>query len=117
MQIEVRSKKLKKGRGIPVTGPNPIVINKLIIIWNKKVEAIPITIRDSKLVLAIVAVLISFLIKKKNKNKTIMHPTKPNSSPKALNIKSVCCSGINCKLVSLPCSKPVPNNPPEPIAI
>ena len=103
-----------KGRGIPVTGPNPIVINKLIIIWNKKVEAIPITIRDSKLVLAIVAVLISFLIKKKNKNKTTAHPTQPNSSPKALNIKSVCCSGINCKLVSLPCSKPVPNNPPEP---
>ena len=46
-----------------------------------------------------------------------MHPTKPNSSPKALNIKSVCCSGINCKLVSLPSSKPVPNNHPEPIAI
>jgi len=81
------------------------------------VEAIPITTRDSNLVLAIVAVSISFLIKKKNKNKTIEHPTKPNSSPKALNIKSVCCSGINCKLVSLPCSKPVPNNPPEPIAI
>ena len=32
-------------------------------------------------------------------------------------IKSVCCSGINCKFVSLPCSKPVPQKPPEPTAI
>ena len=100
-----------------MTGPNPMVINKLIIIWNKKVAAMPITIRDSKSLLALVAILISFLIKKKNKNKTTMHPTKPNYSPKALNIKSVCCSGINCKLVSLPCNKPVPKNPPDPIAI
>ena len=46
-----------------------------------------------------------------------MHPKKPNSSPNALKIKSVCCSGINCKFVSLPFNKPVPIRPPEPIAI
>ena len=46
-----------------------------------------------------------------------MHPKKPNSSPNALKIKSVCCSGINCKFVSLPFNKPVPRRPPEPIAI
>ena len=52
-----------------------------------------------------------------NKNKTKIQPKKPNSSPRALNIKSVCCSGINCKEVSLAFNKPVPKNPPEPIAI
>ena len=44
-------------------------------------------------------------------------PTKPISSPAALKIKSVCCSGINCKFVNLPFRRPVPNNPPEPIPI
>ena len=106
-----------KGSGIPVTGPNPIVMNKLIMIWNKNVEAMPITIKDSKLVLALFDIFTSCVIKIKNKKRTIMHPKKPNSSPNALNIKSVCCSGINCKFVSLPFNKPVPRMPPEPIAI
>ena len=44
-------------------------------------------------------------------------PTKPHSSPTVQNIKSVLCSGTKLNLVWVPCRKPFPSKPPEPIAI
>ena len=44
-------------------------------------------------------------------------PTKPSSSPATVKMKSVCCSGTNRPLVWVPWNSPVPNRPPEPIAM
>ena len=44
-------------------------------------------------------------------------PTKPNSSPATVKIKSVCCSGTNQPFVCGPLNKPLPIIPPEPIVI
>ena len=44
-------------------------------------------------------------------------PKKPHSSPTVQKIKSVLCSGTKLNLVCVPCKKPLPENPPEPMAI
>ena len=44
-------------------------------------------------------------------------PTSPNSSEKAAKMKSVVRSGMNSRWVWVPAMKPLPNMPPEPIAI
>ena len=41
----------------------------------------------------------------------------PNSSPITDNIKSDSCTGKNFKWVWVPSPQPLPNNPPEPIAV
>ena len=44
-------------------------------------------------------------------------PKNPNCSAKTVKIKSVCFSGKNSKLLWVPCLKPYPKKPPDPIAI
>ena len=51
---------------------------------------------------------------KQSRSKT---PRKPNSSPKAENIKSVECSGTKPSFDCVPLNKPLPKNPPDPRAI
>ncbi len=41
----------------------------------------------------------------------------PNSSPMTAKMKSVWRSGRNSSCAWLPCIQPLPNTPPEPIAI
>ena len=48
---------------------------------------------------------------------TAIDPTKPNSSPATVKMKSVCCSGTNRPMVCPPRNSPLPNSSPEPIAI
>ena len=43
-------------------------------------------------------------------------PTKPRSSPTAVKMKSVCCSGTKPFLVCTPSPKPAPSKPPDAIA-
>ena len=44
-------------------------------------------------------------------------PSRPNSSEKAAKMKSVVRSGMNSRWVCVPCMNPLPNTPPEPMAI
>ena len=46
-----------------------------------------------------------------------IQPIYPNCSAKTVKIKSVCFSGKKSKLLCDPFIKPLPKNPPEPIAI
>ena len=46
------------------------------------------------------AIFINRKIRIKNNNNTNKVPKKPVSSPRALKMKSVCCSGINFNLVN-----------------
>ena len=43
-------------------------------------------------------------------------PTKPSSSPSAVKMKSVCCSGTNPRRVCVPSNKPLPDAAPEAMA-
>ena len=44
-------------------------------------------------------------------------PTKPNSSASVVKMKSVCFSGRKFSRLWVPCMKPRPARPPEPMAI
>ena len=44
-------------------------------------------------------------------------PARPNSSENAAKMKSVVRSGMNSRCVCVPCMKPLPYMPPEPMAI
>ena len=44
-------------------------------------------------------------------------PMKPNSSPTTAKMKSVELSGRKSSCDWVPCSQPLPNTPPEPMAI
>src|SRR6266850_492452 len=44
-------------------------------------------------------------------------PMKPSSSPTTAKMKSVCCSGRNASRFCGPARNPLPNSPPEPIAL
>ena len=44
-------------------------------------------------------------------------PMKPSSSPTAVKMKSVCCSGTMSSWVWVPSKIPLPSTPPEPMAI
>ena len=43
-------------------------------------------------------------------------PTKPSSSPTAVKMKSVCCSGTNPSRVCVPSNRPLPFTLPDAIA-
>ena len=44
-------------------------------------------------------------------------PMKPSSSPTTAKMKSVCCAGRNANRFCVPSVYPLPNHPPEPMAI
>ena len=58
-----------------------------------------------------------FLNGTQTKLKYVPEPTNPCSSPTVQKMKSVSCSGTYFSLVCVPFRKPLPFNPPEPIAI
>jgi len=47
--------------------------------------------------------------------KSATEPTKPNSSPKLVKMKSVCFSGRKLRRLCVPLRKPLPERPPEPM--
>ena len=47
---------------------------------------------------------------------TVAEPTKPSSSPTAVKMKSVCCSGTNPRRVCVPSNRPLPLTLPEAMA-
>jgi len=63
------------------------------------------------------AIKIIRIIKARNSIITTIEPTNPHSSPTVQKMKSVLCSGTKLNLVYVPFKKPLPQNPPEPIAI
>ena len=48
---------------------------------------------------------------------TTIVPRKPHSSPTVQKMKSVCRSGTKPYLICVPSRNPLPQNPPEPMAI
>ncbi len=65
--------------------------------------------------------LVATRITRRNRNRksvsATVTPMNPSSSPTTAKMKSVCCSGRNASRFWVPAVKPLPNQPPDPIAI
>ena len=72
--------------------------------------------RENK-VCAAMAIIMPREISKKYKNNNTKLPINPHSSENTAKIKSVCFSGINSKCVCVPFKNPLPESPPEPMAM
>ena len=79
-----------------------MVMKMLTTTWNISIVPIPITTSDSKSVRALRAIWSNRAIKAAKPRTTRRQPTNPVSSPRALKMKSVCCSGMKRSLVSCP---------------
>ncbi len=82
-----------------------------MITWIPTSAVIPIATKLPNMSGARMAIKMPRQIKMANKINTMLHPIKPNSSPKMEKIKSLCGSGIY-KNFCLLSPKPAPNNPP-----
>ena len=109
--------KLTKDSGTPTTGNIP---QFMPILTHTATKKITLMLAESKRLKVLLVLLLIYKILKviisidANKN---MAPIKPNSSEKRANIKSVVCSGKKFKCAWVLCSHPLPNSPPDPIAI
>ena len=86
-------------------------------IWKKKIPTTLYAYTLEKVLLCLSAIRINLNKKNKYKPKNVNVPTNPNASPSDVKIKSVFCSGTYFPLVWVPFKKPLPQNPPDPMAI
>lgn len=94
-----------------------MVMPILIIKWNSRMPATPKPYilekadrcRSDNDMIRIISIVNTII--------TNEDPRNPHSSPTVQKIKSVSCSGTKLYFVCVPCKKPFPVNPPEPIAI
>ena len=63
------------------------------------------------------AILVTRRNSSMNSERASATPTKPSSSPTTAKMKSVCCAGRKASRFCVPCVNPLPNHPPDPIAI
>ncbi len=105
------------GRGIPTMGISPVTMDILIIVDN-----IIGTINPKARSIVIKFFIVNATNKSLKNNKiykinNIVAPKNPHSSHKTEKIKSVLLSGKNLSLFCVPFKNPLPNKPPDPIAI
>ena len=100
---------------MPVIGPRPMVMLMFTTTWNITIAPMPTTTSDSTSLRALPAICSSRQIHTTKPTTTRVAPRNPISSPRALKMKSVCCSGMKRSRVRCPCISPVPNQPPEPM--
>src|SRR5581483_10343459 len=103
-------------QGMPVIGMIPIVMPTFSKIWKTNMARMPTHSSVPNRSRASVAVRQVRQTTTANRARRVNAPTKPNSSPTTVKMKSVCCSGTNDRLVWVPLNRPFPNRPPEPIA-
>ena len=94
------------GSGIPVTGMIPMVMPMFSNIWKASIAStpthtsVPKKSRDSRAVRQVRHITMA------NSARSTTAPTNPSSSPTAVKMKSVCCSGTKPPWVWDPCSSP-----------
>ena len=104
---------LMNGSGIPVIGMMPIVIPTFSKTWNTNIESTPMQIRvpsGSRASWAVRQIRHATTASSASK---VPEPMNPSSSPTAVKMKSVCCSGTLPKRVWGPLNGPLPKKPPE----
>ena len=105
------------GRGMPVIGMMPIVIPTFSKTWNTNIDSTPTQISvpsGSRASWAVRQIRQAMIDRRASR---VPAPMKPSSSPTAVKMKSVCCSGTMSSRVWVPLNRPVPVRPPEPMAI
>ena len=105
------------GRGIPTTGKSPIVMEILMNTCMNRQHATqyPYTRIDRSVCFSALCIILS--IRVKNSASKPNDPKNPHSSPMVQKMKSVLCSGTNLNLVCVPWRYPLPEKPPDPMAI
>ena len=105
------------GKGIPTIGNNPITMQMLMSAERIRGMIIPMASACTKLFLIAHASMSMRIKSAVYKARIISPPKKPSSSAMTEKIKSVRHSGKNCSLFCVPCKKPLPVMPPDPMAI
>src|SRR4029453_7662663 len=101
------------GRVIPVIGMMPMVMPTFWKTWKTSKDRTPPQMSVPSRSLAICAVRRIRTHISANRAKSVADPTKPSSSPSAVKMKSVCCSGTNPSRVCVPSNRPLPEVAPE----
>ena len=83
-------------------GMIPSVIPTFTNTWMASIDAMPAARYVPKGSLANSAILTARQMRRANNISTKMAPTKPNSSPITVKMKSVCCSGTKSRFVCVP---------------
>ena len=100
------------GNGAPTTGKKPITIPTFTNTYKNIVKLrVPVKILP-KLSVAFIEILNPLSAIKRYNVINIITPKYPNSSPKAVNIKSVECSGTKPSFDCVPLKNPLPKKPP-----
>src|SRR5919202_1138925 len=102
---------------MPVMGVIPIVMPTFSKIWNSSMASTPTHSRVPNSSLAWLATRHVRQSTRPNRASSVVPPTKPSSSPTAVKIKSVCCSGTKERFVCVPRNTPLPVSPPAAMAI
>ena len=95
----------------------PMVMPTFSKTWNSSMQSTPTQIsvpKSSRASWAVRQIRQATMAKRAS---SVPAPTKPSSSPTAVKMKSVCCSGTLSSRVCVPSKRPWPSGPPAPMAI
>ena len=95
----------------------PSVIPMLTKLWNASHATTPAATSRPKTSVAREAIRSPRHSTTPSRASSVDAPSSPSSSPATVKMKSVCCSGMKFPRVCVPSNSPLPNTPPEPIAM